>query len=259
MIYSFIHPLSGKTSYLMGTMHSQDARAFRYFETAQNLMAACEIYAPEMNLLEVDPHRLKAAFTLPADLHLDRVWRAKKYERYREICQKCFGLDLAKLTDSAPIYIQGMMMASCLGKENPLTLDQALLFYARDCELSLQGVESPEEQYFIAQQLDAKEQIRQLAVALSRPDRFRQQAGRLCELYAQNDIQALYKIGKRSLGAFRKILLYDRNIVMAQRIFETSEHHKVFAAVGAAHLPGERGVMRLLKQRGCKLLPIRLQ
>jgi uncharacterized protein YbaP (TraB family) len=240
----------------MGTMHSQDARAFRYFETAQNLISACEMYAPEMNLLEVDNHRLKAAFTLPPHLHLDQVWRPKKYQRYRDICLKSFGIDLAFLNDSAPIYIQGLMMASSLGSENNSSLDQALLLFSKDCELMIQGVETPEEQYHIARQLDAKEQIRQLAMVLSRPDRFRQQANRLCELYAHNELAALYKMGKRSLGSFRQILLYDRNQVMVQRIFEKTADKKTFVAIGAAHLPGEKGVLRGLKQLGCKFAPV---
>ncbi|HRG21797.1 MAG TPA: TraB/GumN family protein [Saprospiraceae bacterium] len=255
MIFSITHPQSGRTSYLMGTMHSQDGRAFRYFETAQNLISACEMYAPEMNLLEVDTHRLKEAFTLPPELYLDRVWRPKKYQRYRDICLKCFGIDLAGLNDSAPIYIQGMMMAVSLGRENNISLDQALLFYARDCGLLIQGVETPEEQYHIARQLDAEEQIRQLSMVLSRPDRFRQQANRLCDLYANNELAALYKSGKRSLGAFRQILLYDRNQVMAQRIFEKTGDKKVFVAIGAAHLPGAKGVLRGLKQLGCMIGP----
>lgn len=240
----------------MGTMHSQDARAFSYFETAQNLISACEMYAPEMNLLEVDNHRLKAAFTLPPHLHLDQVWRPKKYQRYRDICLKSFGIDLAFLNDSSPIYIQGLMMASSLGSENNSSLDQALLLFSKDCELIIQGVETPEEQYHIAHQLDAEEQIRQLAMVLSRPDRFRQQANRLCELYAHNELAALYKMGKRSLGSFRQILLYDRNQVMVQRIFEKTADKKTFVAIGAAHLPGEKGVLRGLKQLGCKIAPV---
>lgn len=240
----------------MGTMHSQDARAFRYFETAQNLISACEMYAPEMNLLEVDNHRLKAAFTLPPHLHLDQVWRPKKYQRYRDICLKSFGIDLAFLNDSAPIYIQGLMMASSLGSENNSSLDQALLLFSKDCELIIQGVETPEEQYHIAHQLDAEEQIRQLAMVLSRPDRFRQQSNRLCELYAHNELAALYKMGKRSLGSFRQILLYDRNQVMVQRIFEKTADKKTFVAIGAAHLPGEKGVLRGLKKLGCKFAPV---
>jgi uncharacterized protein YbaP (TraB family) len=51
-------------------------------------------------------------------------------------------------------------------------------------------------------------------------------------------------------------LLPERNHGMVQRIESLAQVNKLFVAVGAAHLPGEEGVIALLRQRGWQVEPI---
>jgi len=240
----------------MGTMHSRDSRAFTYYSQACELMKQCEVFGPEMNTAHINTAQWQQAFTLPPDLALDRVWGQGKYQKRRTMLHKAFGLDLDALKGVSPVFIQGLMMASCLGSEQPQTLDQMLLDNAIKQGMTVKGIESPEDQYAIAKSLDAGVQIQQLDAMLGRPDKFRHQANKLAVLYANNELTSLYQLGKRGLGAFRQILLYDRNQRMAETI-----HHQIrlagnFVAVGAAHLPGQKGVLRLLKQRGYKITSV---
>lgn len=250
MIFSLSKAGSQHVSYLMGTMHSRDIRAYTYYDRALVLMSQCVQFSPEMAVHETDEVKLHEAFTLPETLHLNQIWNTRKYHRFRLMLQKSFGLDLNILSSISPVLIQGQMMAICLGKEHNHTLDQALIDEALRMGLTIKGVESPEEQYAIASNLDAIEQARIFANVLRRPDKFRAQAHRLCELYAAGQLTALYQLGKRSLGGFRHQLLYDRNQVMSVRIAENHLKGPVFTAIGAAHLPGAKGVLRSLKKEG---------
>lgn len=49
--------------------------------------------------------------------------------------------------------------------------------------------------------------------------------------------------------AFRERLIDDRNHRMAERLIPLLDR-RLFVAVGAGHLPGEQGILRLLEQRG---------
>ncbi len=49
---------------------------------------------------------------------------------------------------------------------------------------------------------------------------------------------------------FEKLLLEDRNRAWVALLLEAADGRQVFAAVGAAHLPGETGVLRLLEEEG---------
>ena len=61
---------------------------------------------------------------------------------------------------------------------------------------------------------------------------------------------------KKTAGSMRDALLYDRNIIMADRIEELGSQSSLFAAIGAGHLGGKKGVLRLLKQKGCEIIPV---
>ncbi len=51
-------------------------------------------------------------------------------------------------------------------------------------------------------------------------------------------------------------MLYIRNENMARRLDSAIRKAKVFAGIGAAHLPGDKGVISLLEQRGYTLRPL---
>ncbi|MBU3736411.1 MAG: TraB/GumN family protein, partial [Methylobacterium sp.] len=55
----------------------------------------------------------------------------------------------------------------------------------------------------------------------------------------------------------RAILIDRRNALMATRIIERMGEGKLFVAVGAAHLPGEQGIVRRLRAAGYRLTPLR--
>ncbi len=256
MIFSIQHASFPNTSYVMGTMHSRDKRAFTYFERACELMEHCKVYSPEMNTHEVDAVALQLAFLLPAGMELENSLGRKKFDKAVHMLLKAFGVPLEALSNMSPIFIQGAMMASCLGNDYAATLDQYLLDHALSKNMEIRGVESPEDQYQIARSLDPGVQIKQFATIIKRPDKFMHQAQRLADYYSQNQTNALYQLGKRGLGAFRKILLYERNYKMADTVYQYALENATFTGIGAAHLPGEKGILRLLKLKGCKIKQI---
>ncbi len=89
------------------------------------------------------------------------------------------------------------------------------------------------------------------------PKSFRRNVISMNELYRKGELPRLHKKAKRSLGKMRKPLLYDRNIIMAERIAEIIVNRSSFIAIGAGHLAGSKGVLRLLKQRGIKVSRVR--
>lgn len=56
--------------------------------------------------------------------------------------------------------------------------------------------------------------------------------------------------------AFREKFLFKRNEIQANSIDSIIRKASLFAGVGAAHLPGNRGVIELLRKKGYKLRPV---
>jgi uncharacterized protein YbaP (TraB family) len=55
---------------------------------------------------------------------------------------------------------------------------------------------------------------------------------------------------------YQKYLLDDRNIILAHSIDSICKTNTLFAGIGAAHLPGNTGVIELLRKMGYKVRPI---
>ncbi len=55
---------------------------------------------------------------------------------------------------------------------------------------------------------------------------------------------------------YLKVLLYDRNIIMANAIDSLARKGSLFAAIGALHLPGKKGVIETLRKMGYTVNPV---
>src|SRR5690606_13646024 len=58
--------------------------------------------------------------------------------------------------------------------------------------------------------------------------------------------------------AFRNKLLIKRNDIQAYSIDTLIQKNSAFVGVGAAHLPGEKGVIEILRKMGYTLRPVKL-
>ena len=86
--------------------------------------------------------------------------------------------------------------------------------------------------------------------------------GKLQEAYRNGNLDQLDSINKLSSSspAFDEKFLYKRNDIQADGIDSIIKSgSSLFVGVGAAHLPGERGVIEILRRRGYILRPIKIQ
>ena len=80
------------------------------------------------------------------------------------------------------------------------------------------------------------------------------------EAYRRGDLDLMDSLDimtERSI-AFRENFLYRRNEVQANSIDTIIKKNSLFVGVGAAHLPGARGVIELLRKMGYRLRPIKM-
>jgi hypothetical protein len=84
-----------------------------------------------------------------------------------------------------------------------------------------------------------------------------------------NKLQDAYRHGDLSLldslnellaisKSFTEKFLYQRNDIQANSIDSIIRHQSLFVAVGAAHLPGKRGVIEALRKKGYTLRPVQM-
>ncbi len=79
----------------------------------------------------------------------------------------------------------------------------------------------------------------------------------LQDAYRNRDINMLDSIDKAMYTQhYLKNMLFIRNQNMAQKLDSAIRKAKVFAGIGAAHLPGKQGVIAMLREKGYTLKPL---
>jgi uncharacterized protein YbaP (TraB family) len=236
--------------YLFGTMHVQDMRAFAFLEQAKAHMLLSGCLALELDLGQAQASLDPSLFRLPPGISLDRLLPPKKFEKLRRALYKTAQLDIAALRQFSPLLIVNLVNEHVLARDMPVPLDQHLWDFAQEQGLSVLGIETLEEQMQTLRHIPLELQLQSLLSLGRNFKRYRRQILRMAEVYASGDIYKLHRAAKRSASGLRGPLLYERNAIMAHRIAEWSQSRPLFCAVGAGHLAGGKGLIRLLKQQG---------
>ncbi|WP_430399983.1 TraB/GumN family protein [Flavobacterium sp.] len=79
----------------------------------------------------------------------------------------------------------------------------------------------------------------------------------LVDFYREKDLDMIDSLTVLATPkSYLKALLFDRNIDMVNNMEISMKEGSLFSAIGAAHLPGKKGVIEMLRRRGYKVTPI---
>jgi uncharacterized protein len=243
-------------SYLFGTMHVRDSRAFRQLELVYGKIGMCEGYAAEFHLEEGVGHDDAIAMQLPDGQLISGLFTPKKYKRYRGVLLKSTGIDLGNFDAVLPFVVLNLATEQLLASDMPYPLDQHLWGFAKLAGKSLHGIETFQEQLAVLSKIPLETQVKMLGGLCANIGKFRQYLRKLAGHYESSEVQQLYKMVKRNTKDMRHLMIYHRNQVMAERIAALVRQQSVFVSIGAAHLSGGKGVLRLLKKEGLSVSPV---
>lgn len=85
-------------------------------------------------------------------------------------------------------------------------------------------------------------------------------ADKIQDAYKRGDLDLMDSLDNmmEQSTAFREKFLYLRNEIQANSIDSIIKKSSLFVGVGSAHLPGNRGVIELLRKKGYKLRPVKM-
>ncbi|MDB5281584.1 MAG: hypothetical protein JWO06_659, partial [Bacteroidota bacterium] len=114
------------------------------------------------------------------------------------------------------------------------------------------GIETAEEQLDALSVLSYKEQADLLAEEVKSIAANKSDGKDVLNFYLQQNLDSLSAndIDSKMPDKFYKAIVTDRNARMAERITRIASEQPTFIAIGALHLPGEKGVIALLRKKG---------
>ena len=251
-------------SYLFGTMHTTDPKVVRLPEPVQTALQGARSIAIEMVLDDTVQAKMGAAMVLTDGRQLERIIGAERFAALSAI---------GALYDMPPPALQrlapwaAMTVISLTPTEfrrirlGHLPLDHAIQAYAGEQGVALYGLESAEEQIAVFRDVQEDQQVALLDLAIRSHPYIETWFQQMKDAYLTRDLAALARLAQdQSLGGdpevmagFHKRLIETRNKRMAVRMMARLDEGDAFIAVGALHLPGDFGLVRLLELQGRRL------
>jgi len=252
--------LSGQTekSYVFGTMHVKSKRVFSAFDQITHYIDSCASFCLEIDAAESSSMEMQHMMMLPGHQTLQGLLKPKEFSRLERILAQLGGPPIMQLNRVRPMHLINLLSSLIMVEETNQILDLSLFQYAEQQGKRTFGIETKEEHIKILASLNHEIEIRQLKAIIHNFSSFKRQHHSILEDYIHGRIDKLFLRGKKSLGKWRKMLLKDRNYKMASRLQTLAQEESIFCAIGAGHLYGKFGVLRLLKVGGAKIKPFQL-
>ena len=156
-----------------------------------------------------------------------------------------------------------MMALSAPRETHGLILDMALQLAATRRGKPTYGLETMQEQIAVFNSMSLDDQIVLLRDTVQNYQLAQSAMEDLTQAYLKRDLGALLALSEkfkpqdaRVYDAMMARLLTQRNVNMAERMQVRLKEGNAFIAVGALHLPGDQGLLRLLSRAGYRVSPV---
>ncbi|MGE5356165.1 MAG: TraB/GumN family protein [Deltaproteobacteria bacterium] len=258
LLWQVYNPNSTQYSYLYGTIHLRDNSVYFLIEKLRELIKNCDTFIAEYDLDNNDQTTVMQAMQIPDNKHLRNYMTERKYARLKKSIEKAFNIDIDRFGFLKPIAIENMITEKIFNSDYDFPMDFELWNYANAEGKKTLGAESTESQIHILMNLSIRNQIKSLLKIGKNTSKYKNKIKKIVKYYKDQEIKQLYKISIKALGRFKGMLVYDRNHRITEKMATCMENGTVFVAVGAGHLPGKYGILRLLKQKGFSIRPMKV-
>ena len=249
-----------KPSYLFGTMHVYDKKAFNFKDSLYAFLEKADGFA-----LEFDPdssNKIIEAYLNGSIIVSDEEtampdisssdWKIME-KKAGGVKGKTVKQDQQNLVD---YYVARLVSNDRKQKDAMNTFMDAFLYeIARQYDKKMYGLETLNAQILAMKSLSKGVRIKRLVNLL---DKWQpENESPIEQLYYNENIDSIdifYKtyFTEETLNDF----LYTRNAGMARKIDSLAQLQSMFAAVGAGHLAGDKGIIALLRAKGYTVEPV---
>lgn len=245
-------------SYLFGTFHTSDPRITTLPCPVDEIFARTASYTMEVIANGAGISSMAEAMYFSDGKKLKDVIGDALYQETLRAMRTGDAAPRISIDHMKPWAV--MMALSGPRSGSGLFLDMALQLRAVFRDKPTYGLESMQEQIAVFNGMSLEDQIVLLRDAVQSTQRPEDALEEIAQAYLKRDLAALLALNEkykpqdaRVYNTMMDRLLVQRNINMATRMRTRLEEGNAFIAVGALHLPGDTGLLRLLHDAGYRV------
>ena len=243
-----------KGCYLFGTMHLISKDKFYFPEKLEKIVERSEALMMELPGLPNQMETMKYVtlkegsffdYFTPEQTDSILVWAKEELNMSEETFR-------STMTKMKPfVAVQMAVQMHFIGKTE--SYEMTLNKIALDRGMEIMGLETIADQMSIFDNLTKEQQNRMVMDGIREGDKAIELTETMQHLYVRQHVDSLYMMIQSDGGVLseeQSSFLDERNQNWIPKIIEACKKKKVFIAVGAGHLGGPEGVIRLLEKAG---------
>lgn len=249
-------------SYLFGTMHLIEKQYFYFPESLEKLVKKSDLLVMEIAGIPDQTEAMKYLvlkegtfydFFTPQQMDTILAWTKSNMM----MDEKAFKTTFSKFKPF--VLVQTATQMQFMGKTE--SYEMTFQNIANKNKIRLEGLETIADQMKIFDDLTKEQQAEMVMEGIRDQAKSNEMSSQLQQIYRRQQIDSLYNLIHSEggiLAAEQNTFLDNRNKNWIPKIKNYVSQGKTFIAVGAGHLSGENGVIRLLENEGFTVTPVKL-
>jgi uncharacterized protein YbaP (TraB family) len=243
-----------RPSYLFGTMHLTDKRLFYFGDSLYRVLEQTEGFAAELDMNTVFTQYISSLMNdEKVKKYLDKTVEKNVLKKYKSQLEDKFKKPVSKIsTDDLDKEEQKQTMRWLQSGEMKTFMDAYLFDIAARQGKWTGGIEDAEDQFGLSEAVNPEDRIESMFT-----NKFSRTKGIewMIDTYRKEDLTQIDRSDEIWKGS-KDIVLLKRNVKMSYRIDSLAHVRTCLFAIGAAHLPGDSGVISLLRKKGFTVTPV---
>jgi len=271
-----LYRISGKglesPSYIVGTYHLAPSSFADSIPGMKTAIEGTQQVCGELDLMDAfkpeNTARLMKARMLPEGVTLSSLLTAEQLERLNALLLEVMGSNLkdeafaAQVENITPVALSTTLSLTAYMKEmpsfNPMDLiDNYFQTLALQNDKSVKGFETVDFQMGVLYDVPLEKQVDDLMCLVDNFEEAQKMANRITTSYFTQNLQQIDEVleeeSEMNCGTTEEdeeTLIYNRNRNWVEMMPEMMDEQPTLFVVGAAHLCGEKGVLKLLEEAG---------
>lgn len=250
-----------KPSYLFGTMHILCAEDAQLSDRMREIIKNADVIYFELDMDNMQEMMGALQYLRMNDgQKISELLTKEEYAKVENYFKENnFPMPLSLMNRFKPYFVSsliGEQMLTCQQKDG---MEMQIMNESKKYKKEIKGLETTQFQASIFDSIPYAKQAKDLVNYIDSIDTYKKVMLEMVDVYRQQDLKKMDSLMHKSdpgMEEYMDILLYNRNELWVRNMPAIMYNKSILFAVGAGHLPGEQGVINLLRKAGYKVSPL---
>lgn len=247
-------------SFLFGTFHLLCKEDIHFSkQLLRAISSSNEIY---MELDMDDPSTLLSGMlfmNMKGGKKLEDLYLPEEYQRVKKYFADTLHAPMMLIQKAKPYFLVALLYPRMMKCSSPAGVEEELLKIAKENKKEIQGLETMQFQASVFDSIPYKWQAEELLKNIDSFSMYKKEFDDMVDLYKNQNLDSMQAmLLKSEFGSdkYEDLLLKNRNQNWVAQLKKIMKKESVFVAVGAGHLTGDDGIIKLMRKEGYKVEPL---